>query len=141
MPAPLPALAFHAAPLAHHLLAPQTHCAPCTFSFSLTAVRCLTNKHIQHKPHASSYSLHPSTNAAPAYKYLSQNPLYLTGESFAGHYLPSIGAYMKFSAPHMKLSGIALGNPCTNAPADYSSYPNWAYSKGLLDAATYKTAM
>jgi carboxypeptidase C (cathepsin A) len=59
----------------------------------------------------------PLPSAAPAYAYLARNPLYLTGESFAGHYIPAIAAYMRLKSPSLKLAGVAMGNPCTSAPA------------------------
>ena len=55
--------------------------------------------------------------AAPQYSQLARARLYLTGESFAGHFLPAIGAIMKLEAPSMPLAGLAMGNPCTNAPS------------------------
>ena len=37
--------------------------------------------------------------------------LYITGESFSGHYIPSIGANMlKHENPDINLKGIALGD-------------------------------
>ena len=79
--------------------------------------------------------------AAPTYSHLARNPFYLSGESFAGHYLPSIGAYMKHAAPAMRLSGVALGNPCTNAAAMYQSYPDWALAYRMIDNATHKAVV
>jgi carboxypeptidase C (cathepsin A) len=70
-------------------------------------------------PHKTLWPL-PSLHvlcAAAAYSQLFKAKLYLTGESFAGHYLPAIGAIMKLEAPSMPLAGVAMGNPCTNAPS------------------------
>lgn len=78
---------------------------------------------------------------SPTYSHLARNPFYLSGESFAGHYLPSIGAYMKHAAPAMRLSGVALGNPCTNAAAMYQSYPDWALAYRMIDNATHKAVV
>ena len=43
--------------------------------------------------------------------------LYLSGESFAGHYIPAMAAYIALNAPELPLAGLAMGNPCVNAAA------------------------
>jgi cathepsin A (carboxypeptidase C) len=36
---------------------------------------------------------------------------YITGESYAGHYIPNIGAYLlKMDNPNLNLKGLAIGN-------------------------------
>merc|ERR1712037_971014 len=50
--------------------------------------------------------------------FLEQNPdfegrdFYITGESYAGHYVPAISHYLAFTATDVKLNlkGIAIGN-------------------------------
>ena len=43
---------------------------------------------------------------------LKENELYLTGESYAGQYLPNIATYILDNAVDVNLKGIAVGNGC-----------------------------
>ncbi len=58
--------------------------------------------------------------SSAAHPELVSKPLFLTGESFAGHYLPAFAALIEYrnalGTLNFNLKGVALGNPCTNAP-------------------------
>lgn len=61
-----------------------------------------------------------------------KNSLYITGESYAGHYIPAIAHHImeenqKGTRPELQLKGIAIGNGFTNAEIQYQSFPYYAY--------------
>ena len=79
--------------------------------------------------------LPPASPAAnPA---LAKVPLFLSGESFAGHYLPAIAVTMQMSAS-FPLAGVAMGNPCVSSPAVQDSYFSFGAAHGLLTSAFLK---
>ncbi len=69
----------------------------------------------------------------PAYR---TRPLYLTGESYAGRYIPSFAAFLS-AAPRdsitVNLRGIAVGNGWTDPIAQTKSYPTVALGLGIID--------
>ena len=55
-------------------------------------------------------------------------PLYLSGESFAGNYLPHIANKLyRSGVDYIKLSGIAIGNGWTNPAVQYPQYAVFAH--------------
>lgn len=73
------------------------------------------------------------------YKELPQyknNSLYITGESYAGHYVPAISHYIwqmnKDATEEEKipLKGLAIGNGLTNTEIQYTTYPDMALDGG-----------
>eukprot|EP00560_Eucampia_antarctica_P007727 CAMPEP_0197827100 /NCGR_PEP_ID=MMETSP1437-20131217/3961_1 /TAXON_ID=49252 ORGANISM="Eucampia antarctica, Strain CCMP1452" /NCGR_SAMPLE_ID=MMETSP1437 /ASSEMBLY_ACC=CAM_ASM_001096 /LENGTH=594 /DNA_ID=CAMNT_0043427829 /DNA_START=35 /DNA_END=1819 /DNA_ORIENTATION=- len=63
-----------------------------------------------------------------------ESPLYITAESYGGHYAPAIAhkifqenANLKESLLHLNLAGVAIGNGLTNPPEQYKLYPEMAY--------------
>ena len=72
--------------------------------------------------------------------FLEQNPeyvgrdFYITGESYAGHYVPAISYYLKTSATDVQLNlkGIAIGNGLTDPYAQYPAYSTFAYENNLI---------
>lgn len=60
------------------------------------------------------------------------NSLYITGESYAGHYIPAIARRImeenrKGDRPILQLKGVAIGNGYTNPEIQYQSQPYYAY--------------
>ncbi|KAL4458966.1 hypothetical protein ABPG75_013831 [Micractinium tetrahymenae] len=74
---------------------------------------------------------------APRYAALAKSKLILSGESFAGHYIPAAAAYMRANAQSLPLSGIAMGNPLTHGPSMFESYPAYALAQGLISQTLY----
>lgn len=63
---------------------------------------------------------------------------YVTGESYAGHYVPAV-AFQVFLASRGKdrildiaLKGLAIGNGLTNPAIQYGAYPEFAFQHGLI---------
>lgn len=62
---------------------------------------------------------------------------YITGESYAGHYIPYIAEYL-LSNPNFKqqgiiLEGVAIGNGWTRPELQYKQNANFAYQEKLLN--------
>lgn len=73
------------------------------------------------------------------YSSLRGNRFYITGESYAGHYLPALAAQLiaNKSSNGINVSGIALGNGLVNPYYHVISYPVMGYSVGILDNKLY----
>ncbi|GMH41122.1 hypothetical protein BSKO_09032 [Bryopsis sp. KO-2023] len=65
---------------------------------------------------------------------LKGKDFYLSGESYAGHYLPAIADSIHKNADSLdlKLKGVLMGNPMTNPLAISLSYPKFAEANGLI---------
>nr|XP_015895935.1 serine carboxypeptidase-like 45 [Ziziphus jujuba var. spinosa] len=67
--------------------------------------------------------------------------LYITGESYAGHYVPQLAELMlQFNKKRnlFNLKGIALGNPVLEFATDFNSRAEYFWSHGLISDSTYK---
>ncbi|KAF6165657.1 hypothetical protein GIB67_011759 [Kingdonia uniflora] len=74
----------------------------------------------------------------PQYKH---RELFITGESYAGHYIPQLAELMiKFNKKEelFNLKGIALGNPVLDFATDFNSRAEYFWSHGLISDSTYK---
>jgi carboxypeptidase C (cathepsin A) len=66
-------------------------------------------------------------------------PLYVTGESYAGKYVPALGYYiisqlkLKSEQPLFELRGVAIGNGLTHPIVQVQTYGATAYYMGLVD--------
>ncbi|XP_057949112.1 serine carboxypeptidase-like 45 isoform X2 [Malania oleifera] len=74
----------------------------------------------------------------PQYKNRS---LFISGESYAGHYVPQLAQLMiQFNKKEksFNLKGIALGNPVLEFATDFNSRAEFFWSHGLISDTTYK---
>ncbi|CAN8291077.1 unnamed protein product [Cochlearia groenlandica] len=72
--------------------------------------------------------------------YLNRS-LFITGESYAGHYVPQLAELMiKYNKKHhlFNLRGIAIGNPVLEFSTDFNSRAEYFWSHGLISDSTYK---
>ncbi|KAH6771125.1 serine carboxypeptidase-like 45 [Perilla frutescens var. hirtella] len=72
-------------------------------------------------------------------QYKDRN-LYITGESYAGHYIPQLAELMlQFNKKQkiFNLRGIALGNPVLEFATDFNSRAEFFWSHGLISDTTY----
>ncbi len=68
---------------------------------------------------------------------LSTHPFYIAGESYAGHYVPAIGAYiMRQPGNEIKLQGIAIGNGLVSPYYQYAKYADYAAEWGKVSPVT-----
>jgi len=62
--------------------------------------------------------------------------LYLTGESYAGHYIPQ-WAELIVEEKIFNLKGIAIGNPLLDFYTDFNARAEFLWSHGLISDSTY----
>ncbi|MED6108211.1 Serine carboxypeptidase-like 48 [Stylosanthes scabra] len=71
-----------------------------------------------------------------------KNDFYITGESYAGHYIPALasrvhqGNKAKEGIP-INLKGFAIGNGLTNPEIQYQAYTDYALDRGLIKKSDY----
>lgn len=63
------------------------------------------------------------------------NPLWVTGESYAGHYVPNIAWEIAVNATDLNLQGVVIGNGLYNMATQYQSIGKMAYGAGVIDDA------
>jgi len=72
------------------------------------------------------------------YPQYSKLPFYITGESYAGHYIPAISYKIyeenkKGEQPQINLKGLAIGNGWVDPYAQYAGYRDFAIQHGFLN--------
>lgn len=69
----------------------------------------------------------------------ASNDFFITGESYAGVYIPTLTKEILDNAPEVNLVGIAVGDPCTDNTAQADSMDALWYSNkyGLVDDAVF----
>uniref|UniRef100_A0ACD6AAY2 Uncharacterized protein n=1 Tax=Avena sativa TaxID=4498 RepID=A0ACD6AAY2_AVESA len=67
--------------------------------------------------------------------------LYISGESYAGHYIPQLAeAMVDYNKKDriFNLKGLALGNPVLEFTTDFNSRAEYFWSHGLISDSTYR---
>ncbi|KAK7396048.1 hypothetical protein VNO78_16759 [Psophocarpus tetragonolobus] len=67
----------------------------------------------------------------------SNNDFFITGESYAGHYVPQLAQLIVQSKTNFNLKGIAIGNPLMEFDTDLNSKAEFFWSHGLISDSTY----
>ncbi|KAK1572405.1 hypothetical protein Q3G72_032249 [Acer saccharum] len=67
----------------------------------------------------------------------AKNDFYITGESYAGHYIPAFASRVHRGNKakegiHINLKGFAIGNGLTDPAHQYKAYPDYALDMGLI---------
>lgn len=62
---------------------------------------------------------------------------FITGESYAGHYVPQLAQLIIQSNMKLNLKGIAIGNPLLEFNTDFNSRAEFLWSHGLISDSTY----
>jgi len=75
----------------------------------------------------------------PKYKSL---PFYVTGESYAGHYVPALSAHIfkensNSSNTPINLKGLAIGNGLVDPLLQYPYYAPYAYDHGIISQTQF----
>lgn len=70
---------------------------------------------------------------------LAKNDFFITGESYAGVYIPTLAKQILENAPEINLVGLAVGDPCTDNDAQKTSMDALWYSHkyGLVADAVF----
>lgn len=76
-----------------------------------------------------------------AHPDLAEKDLFISGQSFAGHYLPTMAdsilqANQRNRSMKINLKGVIIGTPWTSPITHYHSNPHYAEQNGLIDADT-----
>ncbi|KAB2012983.1 hypothetical protein ES319_D09G126800v1 [Gossypium barbadense] len=71
----------------------------------------------------------------PQYK---NRDFYITGESYAGHYVPQLTLHIIHSNLKLNLKGIAIGNPLLEFVTDTNSADQYYWSHGLISDSAYE---
>lgn len=66
--------------------------------------------------------------------------LIITGESYAGHYIPAIGAHLLQDSTPFKLQGVAIGDGLTDPAVQILTKPQSAFDFGLIDERQFAEA-
>ncbi|GMJ08886.1 serine carboxypeptidase-like 48 [Hibiscus trionum] len=71
-----------------------------------------------------------------------KNDFYITGESYAGHYIPAFAVRVHKGNKakegiHINLKGFAIGNGLTNPEIQYQAYPDYALNSSLISQSDY----
>ncbi|WVY95752.1 hypothetical protein V8G54_027903 [Vigna mungo] len=71
----------------------------------------------------------------------AKNDFFITGESYAGHYIPAFATRVHRGNKakegiHINLKGFAIGNGLTNPAIQYKAYPDYAFEMGIIKKAT-----
>ncbi|KAM7270151.1 hypothetical protein ACFE04_029365 [Oxalis oulophora] len=72
----------------------------------------------------------------PQYK---SRDFFITGESYAGHYVPQLVELIIKSKANFNLKGIAIGNPLLEFNTDFNSRSEFFWSHGLISDSTYES--
>jgi len=72
-----------------------------------------------------------------AHPELADLPFFVTGESYAGHYVPTVAhrvwlANKNKEGPHINLQGIAIGNGLTEPEIQFGAYADYALMNNLI---------
>lgn len=70
------------------------------------------------------------------------NDFYITGESYAGHYIPSFASRINQGNKnkegiHINLKGFAIGNGLTDPGIQYQAYTDYALANHLISESDY----
>ncbi|XP_004136792.1 serine carboxypeptidase-like 45 [Cucumis sativus] len=71
----------------------------------------------------------------PEYK---NREFYITGESYAGHYVPQLARLIVQSKLSIKLKAIAIGNPLLEFNTDFNSRGKYLWSHGVISESTFE---
>ncbi|EFN52050.1 hypothetical protein CHLNCDRAFT_32614 [Chlorella variabilis] len=74
---------------------------------------------------------------------LQGRPFFVTGESYAGHYVPAVASRVFHASksgevePPINLQGLAIGNGLTDPAIQYGAYSDYALMNGLIGQALH----
>eukprot|EP01114_Cavostelium_apophysatum_P014280 TRINITY_DN365_c0_g1_i1.p1 TRINITY_DN365_c0_g1~~TRINITY_DN365_c0_g1_i1.p1 ORF type:complete len:435 (+),score=116.18 TRINITY_DN365_c0_g1_i1:132-1436(+) len=80
-------------------------------------------------------------NFLAMYPQYQTQDFYITGESYAGHYIPAIAARIlqgnqNKEGIHINMNGIAIGNGWVDPELQYGAYVDFSYDRGLINSFT-----
>jgi carboxypeptidase C (cathepsin A) len=108
---------------------------PLTVGFSYVTDK--TKPLVSNAEQAGDHLLNFLYNLYKQWPALKKSPLYITGESFAGHYLPAFGNKILYNNTFMKdtgivFEGVAIGDGWTDPYNQINFYDSYLYSVGVV---------
>ncbi|OQS00521.1 serine protease family S10 [Thraustotheca clavata] len=77
-------------------------------------------------------------NFLKLYPKYNNQPFYITGECYAGMYIPwLVDSLIKTPIPGINLAGMAIGNAYTDQDIDNESYIDYYYTHGFISMKAY----
>ncbi|XP_048608128.1 serine carboxypeptidase-like 47 isoform X1 [Brassica napus] len=75
---------------------------------------------------------------------LQKNDFYITGESYAGHYVPALASRIRSGNKNdegipINLKGVAIGNGLTNPEIQYGAYADYALEMKLISQSVHES--
>jgi serine carboxypeptidase-like clade 4 len=101
------------------------------------------NRDIRHDEDGVSNDLYDFLQAFFAeHPEYAKNDFFITGESYAGHYIPAFAARVHKGNKakegiHINLKGFAIGNGLTDPAIQYKAYADYALDMGIIKQADY----
>lgn len=83
-----------------------------------------------------------NVGVAAAHPDMADRDFYVTGESYAGHYVPAVSnrIFLENNKPEVEkkinLKGFAIGNGLTDPGIQYGGYSDYALRNGLISTGT-----
>lgn len=110
--------------------------SPLNAGFSFQGDRKGTNQ-VSKTDDATKHLMNFLTNFYNEFPSLKKSPLYITGESFAGHYIPNLARKILtnntfLAATGVKLTGIAIGGGWVNPANQVNFYDAYLWSVGVV---------
>ena len=107
---------------------------PLNVGFSYTKDK---SKLVSSAKQAADHLLNFLSNLYKQWPALKESPLYITGESFAGHYIPAFGSKILDNSTFLKatgivLEGVAIGDGWTDPVNQINHYDSYLYSVGVV---------
>jgi cathepsin A (carboxypeptidase C) len=76
------------------------------------------------------------------YPEYNKRQLYISGDGYAGHYIPAIGSYIALEGhdDDINLTGVAIGSGWVNPSLQYTSLVDYSQENGLINTYQYYSA-
>jgi carboxypeptidase C (cathepsin A) len=71
------------------------------------------------------------------YHEFKHRPIYLMGESYAGHYIPAIANHIYHTNSGFELAGVAIGNGWVDPFYQYPQYGEYAHEHKMVEDAQH----
>ena len=110
----------------HHLLIIDN---PVGSGYSSTS----SKSYVRSEAEVRTQFVHALRHFFAAHPEYAPNPFWVTGESYAGHYVPNIAWEVAVNASEINLQGVVIGNGMYNMKLQYQTLGKIAYAAGVID--------
>lgn len=107
--------------------------SPVNVGFSYSGGQRDGDSQVNSTEQATDHLLNFLFNFYKTWPQLKANPLYITGESFAGHYIPNLAKKIAYNnSLQFNLQGVAIGNGWTDPTNQVNYYDSFLWSVGVI---------